>query len=175
MTGDEGPLDVQALIAHFGLIPLPHEGGLYRQTYRSDETISSSALAARYTSDKPMGVAIIYLLTDDPDSFSAFHCLPTDEIWHHYLGAPVELVELLPAGVWRIVTLGPDVLGGQLVQYVVRAGVWMAARMRPPGRFALLGTTMAPGYTDDDYHAGSAEWLVGRWPDAREAIESLVR
>jgi len=43
---------------------------------------------------KPLCSAIVALLTDDPSSFSDMHRLPTDEIWHFYLGDPIELLLL---------------------------------------------------------------------------------
>ena len=63
---------------------------------------------------------------------------------------------LHPAGRSERVILGQDLLGGQHVQYVVTAGTWMGAQLVDGGRFALMGTTMAPGYDDQDFEGGSA-------------------
>ena len=43
------------------------------------------------------------------------HRLPTDELWHFYLGDPIELVLLDSDGSDEIVILGQDVLAGQRI------------------------------------------------------------
>jgi predicted cupin superfamily sugar epimerase len=165
----------ELLIERLGLAPLPVEGGHFRQTYVSDEAIAASALPARYGRDKTLGTAIYYLLTSDPDSFSALHRLPTEEIYHFYLGDPVEMLVLHADGRGELLTLGQDLLGGQRVQLVVRRGVWQGSRLATGGRFALLGTTMAPGFDDLDYEGGEREALVSRYPDHADRIRSLTR
>ena len=125
---------------------------------------------------KPRSTAILYLLSaDDPDSFSALHRLPTDEVYHFYLGDPVELLLLRQDGESEIVTLGHDILNGQHVQFAVPAGAWQGARVVPGGEFALMGTTMAPGFTDTDYVPGDRDTLLERFPDRAELISLLTR
>ncbi|MGH9777147.1 MAG: cupin domain-containing protein [Candidatus Acidiferrales bacterium] len=168
-------LTAEELIELLKLEPLPIEGGLFRQTYHSTENIPRSALPARYHGDKPFATAIYFLLTSDPDSFSALHRLPTDEVYHFYLGDPVELLLLFPDGGGRRIVLGQDILHGQLVQFVVPAGTWQGSRLIPGGRFALLGTTMAPGFDPTDYVGGKRTELVTRYPDHAELIRALTR
>lgn len=168
-------LTAEQLIAHLKLEPLPVEGGYFRQTYRSEETIPRGALPMRYPTDRTMGTAIYYLLTADPDSFSALHRLPTDEIYHFYLGDPVEMLLLHPEGRGEQIVLGPDVFGGQRVQFVAPRGVWQGSRLIPGGRFALLGTTMAPGFDESDYTGGECEELVRSYPEQAELIRQLTR
>lgn len=163
------------LIQHFNLEPLPVEGGLFFRTYLSPETIAKDALPARYTTAKPFASIIVYLLTSDPDSFSALHKLPTDEIWHFYLGDPVELLQLHPDGSSQRIILGQDLLNGQKVQHVVPRDAWQGSHLLPGGRFALLGMTMAPGYTDEDYIAGDPDQLIAAYPDQAALIEQLTR
>jgi predicted cupin superfamily sugar epimerase len=151
-------LTAQRLIEVLGLEPLPIEGGHFRETWRS-----------------PAGSAIYYLLTDDPRSFSALHRLPTDEVYHFYLGDPVEMLMLNEDGRVESATLGQDILKGQRVQHVVPRGVWQGSRLRSGGRFALLGTTMAPGFDPKGYEGGEREALLEAYPLAAEAIRSLTR
>lgn len=168
-------LTAAQLIRHFDLKPLPVEGGYFRQTYRAPETIAVQALPARYRSDKAFGSAIYYLLTSDPESFSALHTLPTEEIFHFYLGDPVEMLLLYPDGRSERVSLGQDILNGQQVQFVVPRGVWQGSRLIPGGRFALLGTTMAPGFESSDYIGGDRDELIRRYPDRAQLIRELTR
>src|SRR5712692_6943771 len=168
-------LTAKQLIAHLGLQPLPVEGGYYRQTYRSDETLQREALPVRYRSSKAFGTAIYYLLTSAPESFSALHTLPSEEIFHFYLGDAVEMLLLFPDGRSERMVLGHDVLRGERVQFVVPRGVWQGSRLIAGGRFALLGTTLAPGFDATDYVGGDREDLLRRYPAQAELIRPLTR
>jgi predicted cupin superfamily sugar epimerase len=163
----------QELIAALGLKPLPVEGGFYRDTYRADLTLPAAALAPRYPAGRTASTAIYYLLT--PDTFSAFHRLPADEVYHFYLGDPVELVLLGPRdGEGEVVTLGPDVLSGQKPQAVAPRGVWQGSALKPGGRVALLGTTVAPGFEFADYESGGRAALESAFPDFADRVRRLT-
>ena len=151
--------DVQRIIEKLRLEPLQQEGGLFAQTYVSDDSDASGA---------PAATAIYYLL--EGESFSHMHRLTGDEVYHFYLGDPVELLELLPNGESRLVTLGPDILNGQEVQHVVRAGSWQGSRLADGGSWALLGTTMHPGYSDEGYEHGCASQLISEYPEREREI-----
>jgi predicted cupin superfamily sugar epimerase len=170
-------MDVTAeqIIRHFDLRPLAGEGGMFRQTYLATERIPHQALPSRYSHDKPLGTAIVYLLTDAFDSFSEMHTLPTDEVYHFYRGDPVDMLLLHPDGRGERVQLGPDFLNGQHVQFVVPRGVWQGSRLAPGGRWALLGTTMAPGYTDSDYVGSTRAKLFEKYPRFAPEIAHLTR
>jgi len=154
------------IIGLLGLSPLPDEGGRYRQTYRSE---------AEYADGRAVSTAIYYFLDSDPDCFSAIHRLPSDEIWHFYLGDPVRLVLLDPSGSTKELILGNDLTAEERVQYVVPAGVWFGAHLRPGGEYALMGTTVAPGFEFSDYEGGSRADLVRKFPQAADDIVRLTR
>ena len=149
----------------FDLQPLPVEGGQFRQTWRGPVNADG----------KPSGTCIYVLYTHDPDSFSAMHRLPTDEIWHFYLGDPLLLLLLFPNGASRRVTLGQDVQAGQHVQFTVPAGTWMGSRVLPGGEYGLAGCTMAVGFTNDDYQGGVRDALIAQYPNEGEYITQLTR
>ncbi|MFC1661440.1 cupin domain-containing protein [Gemmatimonadota bacterium] len=166
-------MDVETLIRRLGLAPLPLEGGYFKETYRSSIRVAAEALGAGYSGARSVGTAIYFLLT--PLSFSAMHSLPGDETYHFYLGAPVFLLVLHPDGGSEEITLGTDLEGGMVVQYTVPGGSWQGSRLFPGGDFALLGTTMSPGFDVEDFELGHMADLVRRYPDRRALIESLVR
>jgi uncharacterized protein len=166
---------IQEIIRTLGLIPLTQEGGLYIQTYRSSEMIPQTGLPARYDGTRSFGTAILYLMTGDADSFSALHRVETDEIYHFYLGDAVELLLLLPGGASQRVILGPKILEGQQVQFVVPAGSWQGSRLVDGGRYALLGTTMAPGFDRADFALGERDELVAGWSQEAAGIVRLTR
>ena len=168
-------MTAEILIKALGLEVLPVEGGHFRQTYQADESVAVAVPGRDSPLLKPRSTAILYLLSDDPDSFSALHSLPTDEIYHFYLGDPLELLLLEPDGGSEIITLGQDILNGQHVQFAVPAGVWQGSRLVPGGSFALLGTTMAPGFVEEDYIPGDRNSLLQQYPDRAELITLLTR
>jgi hypothetical protein len=73
------------------------------------------------------------------------------------------------------VRLGSEFMNGQHVQFVVPHDVWQGSRLAPGGRWALMGTTMAPGYTDSDYVGGRRTELLARYPQFAPDIGRLTR
>jgi predicted cupin superfamily sugar epimerase len=165
-------MNVDELIKTLGLQPHP-EGGYFRETYRSNGVLTASALPTRYGGDRAFGTAIYYLLT--ADTFSVMHRLASDEVYHFYLGDPVEMLLLQPDGSSQQVVLGHDVTAGQHVQMVVPRMWWQGSRVRTGGRFALLGCTMAPGFDFADFEEGKRADLETSYPDAKELIGALTR
>ena len=151
---------VETLCALLGLVPHPIEGGFFAETYRSADLLGGDALPAHYRGARAAGTAIYYLLT--PETFSAMHRLGSDEIFHFYLGDPVEMLQLAPDG-------------SQRPQVVVPRGVWQGARLRPGGRLALLGTTVAPGFDYADYETGARAALLASYSAARDLVTALTR
>ena len=154
------------------LHPLPKEGGYYRETYRSEETISPDALPVRYANSKSMSTAIYFLLT--PDTCSTLHKLPTDEIFHFYLGDPVIMLQLHPDLTSEVITLGPEIDNGRHVQVIVPKDTWQGSLLKAGGKYALLGTTMAPGFDFSEYEEGVRDSLVDQYPEQKELIEKLT-
>ena len=160
------------IIEYLGLVPLPIEGGYYKVTYTSDDILSEEVLPERYKSGRALSNAIYYLL--EPGTFSALHRLASDELWHFYAGDPVELSLIHPDGRSETVTLGSDVLAGENPQFLVRRGTWMGAKLVDGGQYALLGTTIAPGYEDADFEIGDRTTLLKEFPSHGDLIRSLT-
>ena len=138
------------------------EGGYFRETYRTAEQHGHRSL----------GTAIYYLLS--PKSISAMHRLPGDEVFHFYMGDPVKMLQLWPDGTTQTVTLGTDLRAGHLPQLVVPGGVWQGSLLVDGGSFALLGTTMAPGFDYADYETGRRAELCSRYPTVVQMITRLT-
>lgn len=160
------------IIALLNLKPHPEEGGYFVESYRSSETIPDKALPSRYEGDRCFGTAIYYLLT--PETYSAMHRLQSDEIFHFYLGDPVEMLQLLPDGSGKVTIIGFDILHGMRPQVVVPKGAWQGARVLKDGEFALLGATVSPGFEFADYEPGRRDELVGSHPKFRDLIIALT-
>lgn len=154
----------EAIAELLGLKPLGVEGGLFAQTWRSE-----------IGAERPAGTAIYALFTDEPDSFSALHRLDATEVWHHYLGDPLHVVQLHADGTQEVRILGNDLLNHQRPQLVIEAGTWMGAYVPSPGRYSLIGCTMAPGFVDTTYEGGVQAELLASYPAAADLITRLTR
>jgi uncharacterized protein len=149
------------------LQPHPIEGGFYRRTYTSTSALELPR------GIRPAGTAVYYLL--EPGTFSEMHVLNSDEMFHFYLGDPVEMLQLYPDGRSALFILGPDLQAGQHVQLVVPAGVWQGTRLIGKGKVALLGCTVTPGFDFADYRSASYDELVEKWPEEAARIRALTR
>lgn len=165
-------LSAARIIELLDLKPLPFEGGYYRETYRSKETIAHEALPERFQGDRSWSTAIYYLLTQE--TISALHSLVADEMFHFYLGDPVAMLQLHPDGSSAVLTLGSNLSGGHLPQVVVPKGVWQGALLAVGGQYALLGATVSPGFELDDYEAGDREQLIKQYPNRADLITKLT-
>ena len=166
-------ITAEQIISLLQLEPHPQEGGYFVETYRSQERIQGSVLPDRYRGARSFATAIYYLLT--PHTFSAMHRLQTDEIFHFYLGDPVEMLLLGPGDSGKILVLGTDLSKGMRPQAIVERDVWQGSRLLPGGRFVLLGTTVSPGFERGDYEKGQRDPLIHSYPLFREQILALTR
>lgn len=155
------------------LVPHPKEGGWFVETYRSTEGVDGAALPPRFGGQRALSTAIYYLLT--PETCSQLHRLASDEVFHFYVGDPVEMLQLPPNGKGKVITLGSDIVAGQRPQLVVPAGTWQGARLAEGGRLALLGCTVSPGFDYRDYEHGRRSELVAEHPEFAELINCLTR
>lgn len=155
-------MTAQDVIRLLDMVPLGEEGGMVKETWRSRLKQDGQA----------SGSAIYYLLTEN--SFSHLHRLRGEEVYHFYMGDPVELCELKPDGGMQITVLGTDLINGEMPQHVVASGVWQGSCLKEGGKWALLGTTMCPGYSEEEYEHGDKKMLLETYPEAAAYIEKLT-
>lgn len=166
-------LSAEQICHQLRLHPHPAEGGYFVETYRSEHLLAPEALPDGYPDVRAVSTAIYYLLT--ADSFSSMHRLRGDEIFHFYLGDPVELLQIKADGVGEVVILGQDIVAGMKLQHVVLGGTWQGSRLKTGGKYALLGTTVAPGFDYQDFEIGERDELVTEYPQWAEMIQQLTR
>ncbi len=158
-------------IAKLRLEPHP-EGGYFRQTYCAETMIARDALPLGFGGARAASTAIYFLL--EGKTFSAFHRLRSDEVWHFYAGAPLLVHVISPAGEYSCIHLGSDADAGQVFQAVVPAGSWFASHVEDWAAWALVGCTVAPGFDFADFEMGKREELAREYPEYREIIERLT-
>jgi predicted cupin superfamily sugar epimerase len=166
-------LTAEEIIRRLELQPHPCEGGYFRETYRSELALPAAVLGSDYAGGRSASTSIYYLLT--PETFSEMHLLPTDEVFHFYLGDTVEMLQLHPDGSSEVIRLGVDLGAGERPQAVVPGRTWQGSRLVAGGRLALLGTTVAPGFDFADYTSGRRAELVSAYPRHAELIVALTR
>jgi predicted cupin superfamily sugar epimerase len=167
-------MTAQDIIKKFDLIPLPSEGGFYRETYRSDiPKIKATEFQIDSPSLRNVCTAILYLVI--PDSFSALHKVKSDEIFHFHGGDPVEMIQINESGKLERFSMGSDLANGDLPQVVVPRGVWQALRLKNGGQWALMGTTVAPGFEFEDFELGARDQLQKQFPQHRDDIVRFSR
>ena len=151
----------------------PHpEGGYFRETYRSGETISRHALPERFNGDRVFSTCIYYLLKES--QYSAFHTIQQDEIWHFYEGAPLTLHILNPNNSHRTITLGRDPETGESLQAIVKAGSWFAAAVKNTDSYSLAGCTVAPGFDFADFKLADRPQLIKLFPHHIDLIKKFT-
>lgn len=143
-------MDPREIIETLELEPLPGEGGMFRNTL-----------------DDGQSTAIYFLL--EAGKPTMFHRLPGPEVFHFYAGDPARIVMLGPGREWGESILATDLKLGHRPQVIVPGGIWQAAETL--GEWTLLGTTMAPGFRDEDFELASRQDLGHHWPEAAELIE----
>ena len=172
-ANSHAPLTAEQIKDLLRLEPLAIEGGFFAEAYRSTHRLMNGSLPSCYSGERALATAIYYLLT--PDTFSAIHKLRGDEVYHFYLGDPVEMLMLKPDGTAEAILIGPDIAKGMRLQHIVRGGTWQGSRLAPGGKFALMGTTMSPGFEPQDYEPGKREQLSSAYPAYAPLIAMLTR
>ena len=130
--------------AHQDTVPFARSLVLWIPTCARSSTISSPAAAiegsccaqtyrvARHHRVRRSGRhGDLGLFCVEPRSFSRFHRLAADEVWHAYDGDPFRLILLHPDGSSEDVVMGRDVHAGQRVQFTLRPACGKPANSFP--------------------------------------------
>jgi uncharacterized protein len=117
------------------------EGGWYREIHRSSTRVRAERGA------RSALTTIYYLL--EQQQLSRWHVVESDEVWHFYAGAPLDLLEFDPATSRLVEHVLGDVRQGNESVAVIPPGAWQAARSR--GDYSLVGCTVGPGFEFEDF------------------------
>ncbi len=162
------------VIKAMGLVPLQEEGGYFRETYRSDYGANpASVFGLEAEGKRDLCTAIYYLIHQG--SFSAIHRIKADEIFHFYAGDPVEMFQIDLDGNASYQTMGSDIFKGHEPQVIVPRNHWQALRLVEGGSWALLGTTVAPGFEFEDFEVGLRAPMLKAFPQLEADIRRFTR
>jgi predicted cupin superfamily sugar epimerase len=138
------------------------------ETYRSGLEIPAGALSHDYEGPRPYGSALYFLVT--PDAQIVLHRIRSDQIYHHYLGDPLDVLMLYPGGTGAVATVGGDLGSGMRPQLFIPGGTFHVSRLAPKGRYALLASTEWPRVNPPDVEKGDVHRLADAYPDYRALI-----
>lgn len=162
---------IKEIIKNLALKPHP-EGGYFKETYRSKGEIKEDSLHADYKGKRNYSTCIYFLLTSD--TFSAFHKIKQDEIWHFYDGSPIQLHTISETGKHTENTIGTDLNKGETPQLIVPGNHWFAAKVINKNDYALVGCTVSPGFDFTDFELPSRKELLSKFPQHKELITELT-
>ena len=161
-------MTAQKIIQMLNLKRHPQEGGYYRRTFSDTFQIKTSDGFHRNAS-----TCIYYLIT--PEEFSSLHLLTSSEIFHFYMGDPVEMIQLDEKGKLTTFELGSNIEKNQLLQVVVPPKTWQGARLIGEGQWALFGCTTVPGFEFKDFVSGDRDSLSNHFHQHKKTIERFTR
>jgi predicted cupin superfamily sugar epimerase len=147
--------------------------GFVRETYKSDLNIVPGGLPAPFAAGRPAGTALYFMVT--PEAPVKLHRIDNDQLYHYYLGDPIEVLLLRENGLSELVIVGPNLVGGHLVQLFIPGGTFHTARITGKRRWFLGGSTEWPGVVvrDRDVELGNADELVAKYPEAAADIREF--
>lgn len=161
--------------AHYWIDKLaltPHvEGGAYAEVYRAQLTIPQSHLTPQHHGSRSIMTSIYFLL--QAGEFSALHRIASDELWHHYDGHELEIIEITTSAQLIHHRLGTSPTASPFV--CISAGSWFGSRVANGGTYTLCGCTVAPGFDFHDFQLANRQELINTYPQYQHIITQLTR
>jgi uncharacterized protein len=156
---------------HLGLEPHP-TCGFTTVSYLSPHRVANEALPAGYQGTHTLASALYLLVT--PKRQMKLHRLRSDQIYHHYLGDPLEVLPA-PAGRQRHLGHGRQRSRGRHAPSAADPGGRLA-RFPPQGRRQLRVARhdRIPGLRPSDLEIGDVAALMRAYPDFRAEIPAFT-
>jgi uncharacterized protein len=167
-------LTAQRIIELLGLKPHP-TCGFVAETYRAQQRIPDEALPTMYAGSRPFASVLYFMVT--AEARIRLQRIRSDQMYHHYMGAPLEVLLLYPDGKGEMTILGPELTLGMCPQLLIPGGTFHASRLptgSPATAFALLGTTEWPGFESPDLELAEAAQLIAAYPALHREIEEFM-
>jgi predicted cupin superfamily sugar epimerase len=117
--------------------------GFVRLTFLSKQSIAAGGLPPPFADGRPLGSALYFMVT--PVAPVRLHRIRNDQLYHYYLGDPIELLLLHADGGTERIIVGPDLRGGQRVQQLIPGNTFHTARLVGRQRWFLGASTEWPG------------------------------
>ncbi len=159
-------MTVEKIINRLELSAHP-EGGYFKETYRAEMEIEVGS------NSRNVCTGICYLL--DKENISHLHRIKSDEMWHFYSGSPLRLVLLDDQkSEYKEIILSNSLEANTYLQYVIPAGVWMAAEVIDKTSYSLVGCTVSPGFDFHDFEMANIDILDGIDKRIQSKLEKYI-
>src|SRR5436189_1513793 len=136
--------------------------GFVRLTFVDKRTIAPGGLPAPFADGRPLGSALYFLVT--PTAPVRLHRIRNDQLYHYYLGDPLEVFMLHAEGSVERVVVGADLRGGQRVQLLIPGNTFHTARVIGRRCWFLGASTEWPGVVGADVEIGNVDELAAQYP-----------
>jgi predicted cupin superfamily sugar epimerase len=146
----------------------PATCGYVSEPYRSAIELPQSVLPAGYDGSRCLGNVLYFLVT--PEARVELHRIRSDQMYHHYLGDPLEVLLLYADGRSEVRTVGSDLASGERPRLFIPGGTFHTARVARGGEYALLGTSVFIRAEPADVEMGDANALAAEFPAARDQL-----
>jgi predicted cupin superfamily sugar epimerase len=146
--------------------------GLVRISFVSGAEIAPGALPGPFGAGRPTGSALYFEVT--PEARVHLHCIRNDQLYHRYLGDPLEVLLLYRDGSHAVEVMGDDLRAGQKLQLLIPGSTFHTARLLGSGDWFLGASTEWPGVDPSDVVVGDASELASRFPDAAALIRDFA-
>ncbi len=146
--------------------------GFVRLTYQSALSVAPGGLPAPFAGGRPLGSALYFMVTATAPV--RLHRIRNDQLYHYYLGDPIELFLLHGDGSSERIVVGPDLRGGQRVQQFIPGNTFHTARILGERRWFLGASTEWPGVVPDDVDIGNLEELAGKYPAVAADLRAIA-
>ena len=153
--------------------------GFVRETYKSDLMIAPGGLPAPFEDGRPLGTALYFMVT--PDAPVKLHRIKNEQLYHYYLGDPIEVLLLRENGDSELLVVGPNIVGGHMLQLYIPGNTFHTARVTGKRRWFLGASTEWPGVVqrDRDVELGDVDQLAAKYsrkpPPTSAAIPRSAR
>jgi len=145
--------------------------GFVRVTFVSKQRIAPGGLPAPFADGRPAGSALYFMVT--PDAPVRLHRIRNDQLYHYYLGDPIEVLMLHVDGTTERAVVGPDLRGGQLVQLLIPGNTFHTARVVGRRQSFLGASTEWPGVEPADVEIGDSAALAAKYPRVADDMRTF--
>src|SRR5271163_1692120 len=146
--------------------------GFVRVTFVSPLPIAPGGWPAPFADGRPAGSALYFMVT--PEAPVRLHRIRNDQLYHYYLGDPIELFLLHGDGTSERVVVGPDLRAGERVQQLIPGNTFHTARVIGRRRWFLGASTEWPGVVPADVEIGDLEALAARYPAVAGDLRAIA-
>lgn len=147
--------------------------GFVRVTFLSELSVAAGGLPAPFADGRPLGSALYFLVTRQAPV--RLHRIRNDQLYHYYLGGPLEVFLLHEGGAAERVIVGRDIRNRQRLQLLIPGNTFHTARLVGDGSWFLGASTEWPGVVPaEDVEIGDLDRLAQAYPSVADDLRAIA-